>query len=136
MKNNPKPLPLNSLYPRLAKNQVIKDELKRTFGEDTPLILKKMIAGTTTKDEDDTIYDNLTELINNDGQENTFYANGSDGCFPITVRGISCCWFIQANEFDDIGYFTSAKSARAYAKIEYQSYGPFVKYPDDEDYDD
>ena len=136
MKNNPKPLPLNSLYPQLAKDQEVKDDLERTFGNDTPLILKKMIAGTTTKDEDDTIYDSLTDLVNDSGQEKTFYARGSDGYFPITVRGIDCCWLIQASEFDDIGYFTSAESARAYAEIEYESYGPFVEDPDDEDYDD
>lgn len=131
-----KPQSLESLYPQLAKDREVKDCLKGKFGDDTPKILEKMIAGTLTEDENITIDGVLTDLIHNGSNEDTFYGSGSDGYFPITVGGIKSFFFIQASEFDDIGYFTRAKDARVYAETEYESYGPFVDDPDAEDEED
>ncbi|MEI6339847.1 MAG: hypothetical protein WCQ57_14900 [Verrucomicrobiota bacterium] len=131
-----KPQSLESLYPQLAKTPEAIKKLKQTFGEDTPRILEEMIAGTLSKDEDATIDGLLTDLIQNGWHEDTFYGRGSDGYFPIAVRGIDSFYFIQASEFDDIGYFSSDKDARAFAETEYESYGPFVEDPDAEEEDD
>jgi hypothetical protein len=130
------PQSLESLYPQLAKDREVEDCLKQTFGDDTPKIREKMIAGTLTKEEDITIDGVLTDLIHNGSNEDTFYGSGSDGYFPITVRGIDSFYVIQASEFDDIGYFSNAKDARAFAETEYESYGPFVEDPDAEDEED
>ena len=127
------PQPLESLYTELAKDREVEDHLRQTFREDTPKILEKMIAGTLTKEEDITIDGVLTDLIHNGSNEDTFYGSGSDGYIPITVRGIDSFYVIQASEFDDIGYFSNAKDARAFAESEYESYGPFVEDPDAED---
>ncbi|KAB2639796.1 MAG: hypothetical protein DVB25_04935 [Verrucomicrobia bacterium] len=128
-----KPQSLESLYPQLAKNLEAIEDLKQTFGEDTPRILEKMIAGTLSEDEDATIDGVLTDLIHNGWHEDEYYGRGSDGHFSITVRGIDSYYFIQASEFDDIGYFTSVKDALAYAETEYKSYGPLVADTDAED---
>ena len=130
------PQPLESLYTELAKDREVEDHLRQTFREDTPKILEKMIAGTLTKEEDITIDGVLTDLIHNGSNEDTFYGSGSDGYIPITVRGIDSFYVIQASEFDDIGYFSNAKDARAFAETEYESYGPFVEDPDAEDEED
>jgi hypothetical protein len=133
MSNNPKPLPLESFYPVLAKNKEAKAELKSFFGKDTKRILEGMIAGTLTTDDDATIDGVLTDLLHNGYDEETFYGQGDCGYFPISIRGVKSVYFIEASEFDDIGYFSSAKEARAFAETEYESYRPFVDDPDDEE---
>jgi hypothetical protein len=138
MKTHPKPLPLESFYPQLAEHGEVKEEIKKLFGKDTDRILGAMIAGTLTEEENTEIDAPLRDLVNNGWEEETFYGQGSDGYFPISVRGIESVYYIQASEFDDIGYFASAQDARAYAEIEYESYSPFVDDPDEEnqDYED
>jgi hypothetical protein len=130
------PQSLGSLYPQLAKNPEAIESLKQPFGEDTPRILEKMIAGTLTEDEDATIDGVMTDLIHNGWHEDEYCGRGSDGHFSITVRGIDSYYFIQASEFDDIGYFTRVSDALAYAETEYEAYGPLVADSDAEDEED
>jgi hypothetical protein len=136
MSNNPQPQLLESFYPQLAKNKEAKANVKSTFGKDTKRILESMIAGTLTTEEDLTIDGVLTDLVHNGYDEETFYGQGDCGYFPISIRGVKSVYFIQASEFDDIGYFSSVKEARAFAETEYESYRPFVEDPDDEEEDE
>ncbi len=133
MSNNPQPLPLASFYPRFAKDKDVKADLKRAFGHETPGVLARMIAATLTPEEDASVDGIVTDAVLNGYDEATFYGQGSFGYFPITIKGTASVYLVKANEFDDIGYFPSVADARAFAEVEYESYGPFVEDADEAD---
>lgn len=134
MKSSPQPL--ETFYPKLARDSDVKAALKTEFGVRTADILRKMKTGQPLEADAAAVSDLIDSLVQNDSLEvETFYGRGSDGFFPITLCALGAITFIRASEFDDIGYFGSTASARSHAEDEYEAYGPFVEDPDADDED-
>ena len=130
------PAPLESFYPQLAQDSAVQATLKSRFAERAPSILQHLENGTDLCDDADPVSDLLEALVKDECAEvDTFYGNGSDGYFPITLCSLGPVSFIRASEFDDIGYFGSTNEARSHAEDVYEPYGPFVDDPDAEDDD-
>jgi hypothetical protein len=125
------PAPLESFYPQLAQDSAVQATLKSRFAERAPGILQHLENGTDLGDDADSVSDLLEALVKDECDEvDTFYGNGSDGYFPITLCSLGSLSFIRASEFDDIGYFGSTSDARSHAEDVYEPYGPFVDDPD------
>ena len=80
------PAPLESFYPQLAQDSAVQATLKSRFAERAPSILQHLENGTDLCDAADPVSDLLEALVKDECDEvDTFYGNGSDGYFPITI---------------------------------------------------
>jgi hypothetical protein len=133
------PQALESFYPSLATVEEVQSAIKRSFGDAAADILARMAAGTSPTVDAERLHDEMLGIITNEaGEDEVFYGSGSDGRFPITIRCFGPACFIQAQEFDDIGFFPTTSAARDFAEIEFEAYGPFTDAPweDDEEEED
>ena len=74
---------------------------------------------------EDEIIDYIDDAIQNDSDEEmTMEALGAyEDVFDVTILGFGdIVYWVRANEFDDIKYFSSRESAADYAHNEYHSY--------------
>jgi hypothetical protein len=130
------PQSLEDFYPALAGESEVKSALKTRYGKDAAAILEHLASGRPLGPELAGVEDTLADLVDNDAFElSTFYANGSDGHFPIEIMNFGPVYFVRATEFDDIGFFGSEAEAVSFAKTEYEAYGPFSDSAEDEDED-
>ena len=133
------PQTLESLYPSLASVKAVQSAIQNSFGDAAAEILAGMTVGTSPTVDAKKLYDKVLGIIYDEaGEEHVFYGSGSDGRFPITIRCFGPVCFIQAQEFDDIGFFPTTSAARDFAEIEFEAYGPFTDAPweDDEEEED
>jgi hypothetical protein len=66
----------------------------------------------------------LEDLVKNDSVtvDTIEAAGGYEHYFNIEIQSFGPVYWIQASEFDDIGYFGSEKEAEAFAREEYATY--------------
>jgi hypothetical protein len=128
------PQALESFYPSLATAEEVQSAIKKSFGDAAADILARITAGTSPTVDAERLHDEMLGLTYDEaGEDDVFYGSGSDGRFPITIRFFSPACFIQAQEFDDSGFFPTTSAGRDFAEIEFEAYGPFTDAPSEED---
>lgn len=105
--------PLEYFYPKLASSAVVKNALKAGFGEKLDRIVLLLLESGELPQEFSSVHDKLYDLVHNDAElARGFLAGGSEaGEYPIDVMLFEGVFFIQAPQFDDIGYFSTEKDA-------------------------
>jgi hypothetical protein len=105
--------PLEYFYPKLASSAVVKDTLKAGFGEKSDRVDLLLLEGGELPQEFSSVHDDLYDLVHNDAEVvRGFAAGGSEaGEYPINVMLFEGVYFVEAPQFDDIGYFPTEKDA-------------------------
>jgi hypothetical protein len=92
--------------------------------KDTGRILSKLTSQEPLVEEELSAHDIVVDLIHNHSEvEHSLTGLGSAGEFPINIMRFGTVYWIEAPEFDDIGYFDSVESARQCAEGNYE---PFI----------
>src|SRR6516225_23891 len=115
--------PLESFFPSLAVLPSVQTALREEFGKDGSAIIAKMKAGESLSDEELGAHDTIHELVRDDSIVADSIAGWSSACddtFPINVMQFGSVFWIEAPEFDDIGYFDTLEKAKDAAKFNYE----------------
>jgi hypothetical protein len=118
--------PLESFFPSLAALPVVQTALRDEFGKDGSAIIAKMKAGESLSDEKLGAHDIILDLVHNNSDVADSLAGWSsayDDTFPINVMQFGSVFWIEAEEFDDIGYFDTLEEAKGAATFNYE---PFI----------
>ncbi len=114
------PKPLQTFIDILLKSKAIKKLVTEHYGPDAKQQMKQFQAGEVG-DLLALVEESKMDLSGS--PEDTIEAAApDDDIFEIELWETGPVFWIRANEFDDIGYFPSLKSARTYAKQEFESF--------------
>jgi hypothetical protein len=86
-------------------------------------IIVKMKAGESLSDEELGAHDTIHDLVHNDSIVAYSLEGWSSACndtFPINVMQFGSVFWIEAPEFDDIGYFDTLEEAKDAAEFNYE----------------
>jgi hypothetical protein len=118
--------PLESFFPSLAALASVQTALIKEFGKDGSTIITKMKAGESLSYEELRAHNTIHELVHNDSVVADSLAGWSSACndiFSINVMQFGSVFWIEAPEFDDIGYFDTLEQAKGVAEFNYE---PFI----------
>jgi hypothetical protein len=114
------PQPLQSFTNILLKSKAIKKLVTEHYGAEARQRMKQFRVGEI---------DDLVELIEinklqlaESPVETLQGAAPDNDVFHIELCAVGPVFYIRANEFDDIGYFSSLKKARIYAESEFEGF--------------
>ena len=117
---------LESFFPSLAALPSVRTTLRREFGKRAPGILAKMKAGVSLSDEEGGPEDTIHDLIHNNPvvvESLEGLSSAYDETFPINIVRFGKVFWIDAMEFDDVGYFDTLQKAKDAAEFNYE---PFI----------
>jgi hypothetical protein len=115
--------PLESFFPSLAALPSVLTALREEFGKDASAVIAKMKAGESLSDEELGAHDIIHDLVHNNSIAADLFEGWSsarDETFPINVMEFGIVFWIEAPEFDDIGYFYTLEDARDAAEFNYE----------------
>ena len=118
--------PLKSFFPSLAALPSVQIALRKEFGKDVSAIIAKMKVGRVLSNEELGAHDTIHDLVHNSSVVADTLAGWSSACddtFSINVMQFGSVFWIEAPEFDDIGYFDTLEDAKAAAEANYE---PFI----------
>lgn len=114
------PQPLQSFTNILLKSKAIKKLVTEHYGAEARQRMKQFRAGEID-DLVELIEDNKIQLA--DSPVETIHGAAPDNdVFHIKLCAVGPVFYIRANEFDDIGYFSSLEEARIYAEFEFEGF--------------
>jgi hypothetical protein len=118
--------PLESFFPSLAELPSVQTALEAEFGKNVSAIIAKMKAAESLSEEELGAHDIISDLVRND----SVAADSIDGwssayndTFSINIVQFGSVFWIEAAEFDDIGYFGTRQEAKDAAECNYE---PFI----------
>jgi hypothetical protein len=116
--------PLESFFPTLAALGSVRARLRAKFRGWTQAVLAKLKAGLPLSEEELDAHDIITDLVMNDSVvKKTILGLGAyDDEFPINIMKFGNVYWIDALEFDGIGYFATFKAAKDCAEFNYESF--------------
>lgn len=126
---------LDYFYEELAKDPRIRLALEKEFGEKAPVILAKLTNEEELEGDELGALDTITDLVLSEGEaQETIGCWGGEGEFPLNIIRFGPVFWIQAPEFDDIGFFDSLKEAIEVAESEFADF--IAEYLEHEEEDD
>lgn len=108
--------PLTHFYPKLAASADVKAELRMRFGDSTEHMISLLREGVELPDEFADAHDILYCLVHNDAKsvDSTSVEGSEAGEYEIEVMEFAGVYFVEAPQFDTIGYFeTEAEASEA-----------------------
>jgi hypothetical protein len=118
--------PLESFFPSLAALPSVQTALRKEFGKHGSAIIAKMKAGESLSDVELGAHDIVDDLVhNNSDVANSLegWSSADDDTFAINIMQFVTAFWIEAPEFDDIGYFGTLEEAKSAAEYNYE---PFI----------
>jgi hypothetical protein len=117
--------PLDSFTADLIRLERVQEQLRKDLGAESEEIIKKALAGAQLSVSDlDACHDILVDLVMNESEPTkSFTGLGGYDEFAINVMKFGGVYWIEAPEFDDIGYFSSEDEASSIAEDNYE---PFI----------
>lgn len=116
--------PLLTFYIALSGDERVKLAVREQFGSAGEAVLDGMRTGGLPPDHSDALHDLLVDLLSTEGSPaQSFVGRGDFDDFPITVMQFGPVFWIEAQEFDDIGYFSDCETAASIAESNYE---PFI----------
>jgi hypothetical protein len=116
--------PLEAVLPALATIESVQTALHDEFGERSAEIVNKLKSGLPLLDCELSAYDIITDIVGNESAVEWSTAGlGSEDEFPINVMRFGTVYWIEAQEFDPLGYFETIEQAIDVAEICYE---PFI----------
>lgn len=115
---------IEEFYPELILDEKVQKELINVLGrKKASLVIKQFAENISWKDIDVDFEDIVADVIDNESEEvNVLIGNGCYGEFPIHIMKFGPLFWVNAQEFDPIGYFKEKESAESCAEFEYQSF--------------
>jgi hypothetical protein len=115
--------PLETFFPVLAALDSVKERLRAEFRGRTQAVLAKLKVELPLTEDEQSAHDIITDLVDNESvAKKTIWGLGNGGEFPINIMKFGNVYWIDATEFDPIGYFATLKAARHYAEFNYEPY--------------
>ena len=116
---------LDSFASRLIRLTRVQDEMQRILRTEAQPIIDKVSAGQALSQDDiNNCHDLLVDLVDNESEPETGFEGFGTGLFSINVMNFGgVVYWVEALEFDPIGYFGSRKEAEEIAESEYE---PFI----------
>ncbi|NCC04607.1 MAG: hypothetical protein EOM37_11340 [Proteobacteria bacterium] len=112
-------LDFDDIYPYLVDDDLVIKEIRKQFKNNIVDVVYS-IKNTNYLEIDNAYYDFLMDIMDNSARIYTeFTANGDDGNYPIYVRGLGGIYFVDATEFDNVGYFISLNDAEDYVRADF-----------------
>jgi hypothetical protein len=115
--------PLESFFSSLAGLRSVQTALRKEFGKHAPAIVVKMKTGESLSDEEVGAYDTICDLVRNNSfvaDSLTGWSSADDDTFGINIMQFGSVFWIEAPEFDDIGYFDTIEDAKEAAEANYE----------------
>lgn len=105
--------PLTHFYPILATSKEVRLALQSGFGDDADQIVSLLRKGQELPDEYTDVHDVLHDLVHNDarGVDSTSVEGSEAGDYDINVTEFAGVYFVEAPQFDPLGYFWSRDEA-------------------------
>jgi len=129
------PRPLQEFKDLLLKSKAIKNLVAEHYGPTAKARMKQFQEGNID-DLLDLIEENKQELSGSP-EETIEGAAPDNDVFEIELWAAGPVFWIRANEFDDIGYFSSLKDARTHAQREFEDFiSELAEREDDAEEDD
>lgn len=125
------PKPLSAFKDQLLQSKEIQQLIAEEFGAEAGTALGRFRSGDAA-DLWDLIEDNKME-ISGCPEDAIEAAAPDDDIFEIEIWSAGPVFWIQANEFDDIGYFGSLIDARRYAEEEFEALISALEEREEED---
>jgi hypothetical protein len=102
----------------LIRSRRVRDAIRKEYRRRAPALIAELREGYQGREAD---RDELEECIRYALSEETlvaaYEAEGfPDPTFSINICGVKEAYFVQANEFDDVGWFTTLADARDYVE--------------------
>jgi len=114
---------LDTFYPGLAQDPRVRAAFEEDFPETAEQLLELMSRGETLEDIEEDADDILFDLIQNEGDcVEAIDCWGAGDEFQVNICAFGPVFWIQAPEFDDIGFFASQAEAVAVAEVEYDTF--------------
>ena len=123
--------PIKEFFPQLALDPRIINELNRQAGDKSEPLRQGMLSGSLSEIDAEQVLDFITDLIINEAVEvdRQLGLGAYDEQFPISVMRFGPIYWVEANEFDPIGYFKSQEHAEEVAGMEYSDFIGALKRP-------
>lgn len=108
----------------LIQMESVQDILKTEFGtEEAEIILMNFKKGISNIEIEDKLVNMLSDFVKNNAVEvDTLIGMGGYGEFPISIMNFGPLYWVDAQEFDSIEYFSSKEDAISCAEFEYAEY--------------
>ena len=114
---------LESFFRSLATLPSVQTALRKEFGKHASDIVAKMKAAEPLSDEELGAHDTIYDLIRNNSVVADSLAGLSSAAadtFGINIMQFGSVFWIEAMEFDDIGYFDTLEDAKEAAEANYE----------------
>jgi hypothetical protein len=117
--------PLDSFFPAFAKLALVRSALQKHFQKEAAGILKKLSAKLPLEGDELAAHDIIHDLVMNESEAaDAIEALGSyEDTFSIVIMKFGSVYWVQAAEFDDVGYFDTIEKAKAFAESNFE---PFI----------
>jgi hypothetical protein len=118
--------PLESFFPSLVALPSVESSLRKEFGKDASAIIAKLNAGEPLSNEELGAHDIINDLVRNDSvmvDSLAGWRSAYNDTFSIDVMQFGSVFWVEAQEFDDIGYFDTLEKAKDAAEFNYE---PFI----------
>jgi hypothetical protein len=113
--------PLEALLPALVEDPVVSRALEEEFGAEKDRAVAELLMGDLSG-EGGHAHDVISDLLSNEHETvEVLYGLGYAGAFPISIERLGPAIWIQAVEFDPIGYFDTVEEALEVARGEYDT---------------
>lgn len=130
--------PLESFLEELLQKQKVKEEIYTSLGKEMGsnffLAFEK---GNASQDDMNTVHDIVLDFLPDNYKTEDEYTGRSNGdCFPILIKSLGPVFWVDAQEFDRIGYFRSLSDARICVEEEFADFLTEDGEDDDWEYED
>jgi len=115
--------PLSHYLKPLLKEKIVADFLRSLLGNETENAIQDLLQ-EKYDNKGGIAYDLIMDIIlNNSDCVHTCSAEGSAaGKFPVFILQLGPVFWVQAPDFDDVGFFSTKKDAIDFIKAEWQPY--------------
>ena len=125
--------PLAAFYGVLLEGQPLNRAVIEHFGPDAEAVLSGMRGGAVPPEYEDALRDIVIEVLQAEAQAvRSLDGRGDLGEFPITIMRSGTVFWIEAAEFDDVGYFGDLGTALNAAEANYEPFLTAARRPDDD----
>jgi hypothetical protein len=126
---------IECFYPQLIKINAVQHAIEEKLGKEICQKIIKAFNDNTPYDAIEVDFEDIiANLVDNESKVvDTLTGMGGYGEFPIDILNYGPLYWIQAQEFDTIKYFSSYEDALSCAEDEYESY---LNYSDEDENED
>lgn len=126
-------LPIELFYPVLADVKAVQEAILECYGDASSQVLSDLRSKVPSEIIRSEVRDLLLELVIDTAEVvESFDGLGYPDVFSINIMSFNEIYWIDAEDFDHIGYFKDADAARIFALSNYEPFITAYKESEDE----